>query len=433
MPITNIKATEAWASRPALLVPHNDPAHDIHARASLGGGGCELRAIYEGAGLQPTDEIPLATKLLFTWGLSAEEVISADLTDKGFEPVGEGAQMVYSISDTDPALGTRLLIAGTSDGLYIAPADNEFHVPEGAKLTIEMKTTQSKLFAELARPAANGLPQGNLLGYSRQAALHSVGCDVDYAGIIVYDRNDPKEMRLLTLYPEAINHYKEQAIARIRRITRAYRLFTDTGEIPDFNPDLSVRKGYCNGCQFRSMCHPDGVKMSRSKSDGANEPVEQVASGLTVDQFADKLRRVAEMKAVQSALNNTVNEETAALKSFVISEGFTELSVPVSITTESGEPLQGETSEYYNGLKTDVMGMVEGALDKYTAKQTGYAHISVKDSPGKPGIPAANVPAVLVNYPELVTIGKNSTRTVVSRKTKPLTQEAIDEQNPVNP
>ena len=427
MPITSIKATETWASRPALIVPTSDPRYDIYARASLGGGGCELQATYEGAGIIPTDEIPLATKLLFKWGLSAEEIIASDLMNKGFKPVGEGAQIVYAIEDTDPETGTRILITGTSDGLYEAPGDNEFHVPEDTVMTVEMKTTQSGLFAEMARPSENGLPQGNLLDYSRQAALHSVGCEVDYAGILVFNRNDPKEMRLVTLRPEAVNHYKEQGIGRIRRITRSFRLFTETGELPDFNPDHSVRKGYCNGCPYRSMCHPNGIKMSASKTDAADMD-EPATSDLTVDEFADKLRRVAEMKAVQSALNKTVNSETAALKAFVASEGYTELSVPVSITTENGEPLDGETIEYYAGLKTDVMGIVEDAVKKYTAKQTGYAHISVKESPGKPGVPAANVPAVLVNYPELVAIGKNTSRTTVSRKAKPLTQKSIDEQ-----
>ena len=433
MPITEIVATEEWASRPAIVATplHGGIIYDV--RASVGADGCELQHIYDGAGVEKTDETPLSTKLLFTWGLNAEDVIADDLEAKGFVPaIGTGAQVVYTLNTFDKLTGPRIYrnrirISGTSDGLYIAPAQNEFHVPEGALVTIEMKTTQSGLFAELSRQGPNGEPMGNLPSYSRQSALHTIGCEVDYAGIIVYNRNDPKEHRLITLRQDAINKHAADALDKIRGRVRDFRIFSDTGMIPPhFNRDRSVRKGYCNGCPYRSMCHPDGIKMSNSA--GSDENAVPVASEITVDEFTEKLRRLTEIKSVVSALTKIVNTETNSLRTFVQSEEYTELSVPVAITDNKGEELVGETIEYYDGVKSDIIDVVTAELNKYTAKHSGYAHIAVTSSPGKASVPAANLPAVLANFPELVKTGKDSTRTAVSRKAKPLTQKAMDAQ-----
>lgn len=428
MPIINIEANRAWAKRPTIMVS-TDPDHDFDVRASIGASGCELQALYGSAGVAKTDETPLATELLFAMGLAAEESIENDLKKNRFVPVAQGAQVIYQVSVFDEVTQTWIRITGTADGLYTVPEDNEFHIPAGMNATIEMKTTQPDLFNELARPNEDGRPQGNLLSYSRQAALHSVGCEVEYAGIMVFNRGDTKEHRLITLRNDAIEEHAADSMQNIKRIVRSFIAFVETGEIPpDFDPDRSVRKGYCNGCNFRSMCHPDGIKM-RNNAGSDEETIESAPSTLTEEQFADKIRRLAGMKSVVSALTKVVNSETNDLKGFVTSEKQTELSVPVALVNEDGKILSGETIEYYDGVKTDVVEFVEATLDKYTKKPSGYAHIAVTSSPGKPSLPGENLPTVLANFPELVTVGKDSSRTTVSRKAKPLTQKAMDNLN----
>ena len=334
MPIINIEANRAWASRPAIMVS-TDADHHFDARASLGASGCELQALYRSAGVEHTDETPLATELLFAMGLASEDAIAAYIMKQGFTPLAQGDQVIYQVSVFDEATQMWIRITGTSDGLYTAPENNEFHIPAEAATTIEMKTTQADLFNELARPSEDGRPQGNLLSYSRQAALHSVGCDVDHAGIIVFNRNDTKESRIITLRKDAIEKHAADAVRNIKRIVRNFIIFRDTGEIPpDFDPDRSVRKGYCNGCNFRSMCHPDGIRM-RNSAKPVEDTTESVTSDLTVEQFTEKIRRVAEIKTVVSALTKVVNSETNTLKDFVSSENYTELSAPVALVNDN--------------------------------------------------------------------------------------------------
>lgn len=419
--IINTEVNQKWQSRPMITT---GAYGERYIRASAGGAGCALAGYYESAGVEPTDDRPIETLLNFALGLAAEGPLAERIRREGFIPAfGDGGQTTYRVDRVgNTEIPQSIIIEGTADGLYIAPEVNEYDIPEGTLVAFEFKTTNPDSFANL-HDVEDGSPTHTLLGYCRQAALHATGCDTNTAVIMVYEMGG-KDSRIVRLGPEAVVRHGENAIRRIMEINEGYDRFLANGKtLPDFNKDGSVRRGYCKGCTFRSLCHPDGVAKLTTTDEEEVLPAPQISA----QEFAQKLRSVTALKAAQSAINKVVNAESDKIKTFTQAQGYTELSVPVAITDDEGGPLAEETKEFYAQENEAHIRVVTDALKSYVASADGYAHISVKTYPGRVGVGKQHVPSMLAERPSWAQRGKDSTRGTISRKKTPLTRKAMVE------
>ena len=408
---------EAWASRPDIMFSeHAD--YDLEIRASAGAGGCELQRLYRGADLPYTDETPHATQMLFEMGFAAERVVAKMLEQEGFTPaLGTGAQVIYSLETLAEATGqytngVRIRVTGTADGLYIAPPDNLLAIAEGKPVAVEIKTTRDELFHALAHPVDEDDWQGNLYSYSKQAALHALGCETECAEILVFNRNDTKQSVAVPLLPDAIGRHAQAALRNIQKTAQNFVRFVETGELPqDFDIERSRRRGYCNGCQYRSMCHPNGVAAPMEAQETAPEPTVQ----MDPDEYAVRLRRVAAMKAAEKRLKDTIARESADLRDAFVPELD---NATISIMDADGQVIADATTEFYEDVEREVAEITASAVSEYAEDTGGYAHIAVAQTPGRVSVLKKNMPMVQANLPEAISVGKPSLRTTIARKAK---------------